>query len=239
MQAAALPLVSAHMKLTHLAHGLTLILIAITAWLAFQANEESKKANAKMDRLTAQATSMGSFQPDLAASSGSMLPAPVVTPAAQASQTPSSSVSLSSVPAAQPSAPVVPPPVMSQAGGNEPTAASLAKEALPSTTPAAVPAAAPGQLTPLQKRVKESPSLGEVQDFVAEHGFVTFKVVEDSGLKPGMKFDLRRDSAVVGRITIEAIEGTEVIANLDPKSVPAGVAVQKGDDIISVVMVQP
>lgn len=223
------------MKLTHIAHGLTLILIVVTAWLAFQANEESKKANAKMDRLTAQATSMGTFRPDaVETNGGSMLPSAAVIPTATP---PTASVS----PGSASSVPAVPPPVMPAATPEQPTAAALAREVMPpASSPVAAPVAAavPGVLTPLQKRVKEAPSLGKVQDFVAEHGFVTFNVVEDSGLKPGMKFDLRRDAAVVGRITIEAVEGKEVIANLDPKSVPAGVAVQKGDDIISVVMVQ-
>lgn len=208
------------MKLTHIAQGLTLLLVIVTVWLAWQANEESKKANAKMDRLTAQATSMGSFNPatiPTGVEEGSLLPPVTAPPPAPAPVQPT----VAAVPV------VAPPPAA------EPTAAELARAAQP--TPAPAPALAPGELTPLQKRVKEAPSLGKIQDYVAEHGFVTFQVVSDSGLKPGMQFDLRRDSSVVGRIKIDIIEGTDVIANVDPKSVPAGVTVQKGDEIISVI----
>ncbi len=206
------------MKLTHIAQGLTLLLVMVTLWLAWQAGEESKKANAKMDRLTAQATSMGSFSASVQ-EQGSMLP-PVTAP------------SLPPEPA--PAVPTAPVPVVNSTfpPADEPTGAELARASLPASAPVTVQ---PGELTALQKRVKEAPSLGKVQDFVAEHGFVTFQVVADSGLKPGMQFDLRRDAAVVGRIKIDFIEGTDVIANLDPKSVPAGVTVQKGDEIISVI----
>jgi len=211
------------MKLTHIAQGLTLLLVIVTVWLAWQANEESKKANAKMDRLTAQATSMGSFS-QAAFEQGSLLP-PVAAPAPAAPEpeSPPASASFSpGIPVVNPAPPAV----------SEPTGAELARASLPAPAPTGL---APGELTPLQKRVKDAPSLGKVQDFVAEHGFVTFQVVADSGLKPGMQFDLRREASVVGRIKIDIIEGTDVIANLDPKSLPAGVTVQKGDEIISVI----
>jgi len=208
------------MKLTHIAQGLTLLLVIVTVWLAWQAGEESKKANAKMDRLTAQATSMSSFNA-AAQEQGSMLP-PVAAPSLPPEPAPAVVAAPSPVPVVN--------PTFTQA--DEPTGAELARASLPVSSPAEIK---PGELTALQKRVKDAPSLGRVQDFVAEHGFVTFQVVADSGLKPGMQFDLRREAAVVGRIKIDIIEGTDVIANLDPKTVPAGVIVQKGDEIISVI----
>jgi hypothetical protein len=215
------------MKLTHIAQGLTLLLVLATVWLAWQASDEAKKANAKMDRLTAQATSMGTFPsgPASAASNEpSLLPAPTAALPVQPTAPPAS-------------ASITPPiPVVETAGNtapsSEPTAAELARAATPS---APAPALPPGELTALQKRVKDAPTLGKIQEFSPEYGFVAFQVVEDSGLKPGMKFDLRRDAAVVGRIAIDHIEGVNVIANLESKSVPAGVVVQKGDEIISVI----
>jgi len=224
------------MKLTHIAHLLTLVLLAITAWLAYQATEESRKANAKMDRLTAQQTSLTAplMQSVTMESDPSLLTPPTVAnlaaPAVPVVSAPGGS-SLPTPPAAPP----------------EPTAASLAAAGAPAVsaaptmvmTPAApaapVTLAAPAALTPLQRRVKDAMSLGKVKDVVPEHGFVTFQAPGDVGLKAGQQFDLRRNAAVVGRITISAIEPDAVVANLDPKSVPSGLSVQAGDEIISII----
>ena len=108
-------------------------------------------------------------------------------------------------------------------------------------TPAPAVAAAPDAplpLTPLQRRVKDSPSLGKVKEVVADQGFVTLDAGTKQGVQKGLKFDLRRDSAVVGRISISDVEETEAVADLDPKSVPAGVTVKAGDEVISVILAQ-
>jgi hypothetical protein len=211
-----------YMKLTHIAHLLTLVLLAITAWLAYQATEESQKANAKMDRLTAQQTA---------------LTAPTMQSVTMESD-PSLMNSRSTV-ASAPALPVVSapaasslPPPPAAPTPPEPTAASLAAAGAPARP---VTLAAPAALTPLQKRVKDAMSLGKVKDVVPEHGFVTFHAPGDVGLKEGQQFDLRRNAAVVGRITISAIEPDAVVANLDPKSVPSGLSVQAGDEIISII----
>ena len=222
------------MKLTHIAQALTLALLAVTAWLAYQATEEARMANEKMDRLTGRVTAAAADAAIAASqSAGSMLPAPAPPPAPDQAVPPSQPA-----PAAPPAATAATPSAPQTAP--EPTAAALARAGNPQAAASApagsAPAPAAAQLTPLQKRVLDAPSLGKITDVVPQHGFVAFKVPEGSGLKTGMKFDLRRNSAVVGRITVAAIEPDAVVADLDPKSVPAGVSVQVGDEVISIIM---
>jgi hypothetical protein len=100
------------------------------------------------------------------------------------------------------------------------------------------PVIAEAVLTPLQRRVKDAPSIGAVKEFVADQGFVTLAAGTKNGLKEGMKFDLRREASVVGRVTITMAEEAEAIADLDSKSVPAGMTVKAGDELISVVLPQ-
>lgn len=90
-------------------------------------------------------------------------------------------------------------------------------------------------MTPLQRHVKESPALGKVVEAVPEQGFVVLDTTSKQNVKTGMLFDLRRDAAIVGRVTVSAVEDTGTVANLDPKSVPAGISVQTGDEVIAVI----
>ena len=222
------------MKLTHLAHLLTLVLLAITAWLAYQATEESRKANAKMDRLTAQQASLTA--PTMQSVTMESDPSLLNTPKAASTPVAPAPVPVVSAPASS----SLPPSPTAPVAAPEPTAAALAAAGAPpapvvAASTAPVTLAAPAALTPLQRRVKEAMSLGKVKDVVPEHGFVTFQAPGDVGLKVGQQFDLRRNAAVVGRITISAIEPDAVVANLDPKSVPSGLSVQAGDEIISII----
>ena len=227
------------MKLTHFAHALTIALLLVTAYLAYESLEESKRASEKLNRLTAQYPGAGSPAPV------SEIPVPGLPPSSPEAALPVVAATPSLPPTPLPTpAPVVP------SVSTEPTAASLAAVAgspglpqPPAATeptalpPSAAPAGQPAPLTPLQRRVADAPSLGKISEVVPEHGFVTFSAPADVGLKEGMKFDLRRQAAVVGRITIVAVEPGAVLANLDAKSVPAGLSVQQGDEVISVIMV--
>jgi hypothetical protein len=90
-------------------------------------------------------------------------------------------------------------------------------------------------MTPLQRHVKESPALGKVVEAVPDQGFVVLDTTSKQNVKAGMLFDLRRDAAIVGRVTVSAVEDTGTVANLDPKSLPAGISVQAGDEVIAVI----
>lgn len=220
------------MKLSHFAQALTLALIAVTAYLAWQAQQEASKANAKVDQFTQQQKAVAAAQAEASASlvPGLATPMPMAAPAPSASSLPPLPAAPTPAPARMPALPGPLPAVA------EPPIQTASR---PAGSPAATVAPAPSdmpQLTPLQRRVKSSPALGKVKEALIEQGFVALDVGSKSGVKAGMKLDLRRDSAIVGRITVTSVEEGESIADLDLKSVPAGVKVQVGDELISIVL---
>ena len=271
------------MKLSHIAQALTLALVAVTAWLAYQAQEESARTTAKLDQFTqqqqkavaAQAEASAALIPGLStplqspSTAGSLPPLPQVpasTPAPVAPAPAAAPTTAAAKPAASP-LDIVPPPLPGPmpAPGSAPKAAAPAAPvastpapapsapaatASPAAPPAAsastgtaggpAPAIAPPPTaplyTPLQRRIKDSPAVAKVKEAVGDQGFVTIDAGSKAGLKQGLKFDLRRDAAVVGRITISVVEEGEAVADLDPRSVPAGMTVQAGDELISVVL---
>ena len=243
------------MKLSHFAQALTLALIAVTAYLAWQAQEESSKANAKMDQFTQQHRALAAAQADASASLVPGLTTPLAMPSSATA--PSSLPPLPTVQAAPAPvpAPVAPPapislPAPQTALAPAPAAVPQLPGPLPEVAakPASVPAGSPvasttpapstveAVLTPLQRRVKSSPLIGKVKEALMEQGFVAVDVGTKHALRKGMKLDLRRDSAIVGRITVTDVEENEAIADLDLKSIPSGVKVQAGDELISVVL---
>jgi len=144
------------------------------------------------------------------------LPGSAKKPEPPAAPSPVSKPSVATAPSTTPA-----PAATTSAGGPAPSMASVPTQPL---------------MTPLQRRIKDSPSVAKVKEAVADQGFVTLDAGSKAGLKEGLKFDLRRDSSVVGRITLTIVEEGESVADVDPKSIPEGVKVQPGDELISVVL---
>ena len=254
------------MKLAHLAQTLTIALLICTAYLAWQAQQEAATANAKFDRLTKQAESALKVSDQLSEGLVPGLTMPMQIPGASKAPTSVASAPqateltkemLPPLPKPLPSAPEVPAqkvtasispppavapstPTLGSAGTPAPSVAAAptapTQSAPASPAKAGVDPSAPLPLTPLQRRVKDSPSLAKIKEVVLDQGFVTLDAGTKVGLQKGLKFDLRRDSAVVGRISITDADEAEAVADLDPKSVPAGVTVQTGDELISVII---
>ncbi len=254
------------MKLTHFAQALTLTLVAVTAYLAWNGQGESARAyaatNARLDRLAQAQQAQQAMQP-IQMPAGSVPPPLTAQPAAAAVadaslvptlSAPRQATTLSpAVPftPAVPATPAVPlTPIASLTSASKTVASGFGMAGAPTTIPMTpepptsglagsaptLPAApAPVSLTPTQRLVKGAPALGKVTAVVKEHGFVTLNAGKSKQVTVGMKFDLRREAGVVGRIQITEVEEGESIADLDPKSVPSGVDVQQGDDVIQVV----
>jgi hypothetical protein len=225
------------MKLAHIAQALTIALLVCTAYLAWQTQQEASVMNAKFDRLTKQAESAIKVSEQLSEGlvpgltmpmqipSVKVQPAPKATPELTKEMLPPLPKPLAVVPSGEaplPKTVVTPAPVVGSAGTPAPSVAPAPDAPLP--------------LTPLQRRVKDAPSVGKVKQVVLDQGFVAIDAGTKQGLQKGHKFDLRRESAVVGRVSITDAEEAEAVADLDPKSVPAGVTVQIGDELISVIL---
>lgn len=223
------------MKLAHVAQGLTIALLLITAWLAWEAREESAAANAKVERLT-KASQVSAAPVDPALTMNAPLIAPVAPPPASvpsapqpAAQKATASITPPEKPA-EPAKPLTMPPLPKPLVMPPPGSAGSPAPSVANAPDAPLP------LTPLQRRVKDSPALGKVKEVVMDQGFVTLEAGTKQGLQKGMKFDLRRDSAIVGRITVSNVEDGESVADLDPKSVPAGITIKPGDEVISQIL---
>lgn len=91
----------------------------------------------------------------------------------------------------------------------------------------------PKSYTPLQVKIKSLPAIAKVKSFNADYGFVELDAGKNRNLETGMSFDIRRDAMIVGKVRIgDTVEDALCIADVDPKSVPVGVVLQAGDEII-------
>lgn len=222
------------MRLTYIAFALTFVLIAITGYLAFDAQQEARDAKKQVDMLKRQT------QAQIAAGAVTPGQMPQIR-----SIPPPAPGQFASVPA--PSAPLtipagtgvasVPPlgrPSVAQGGGAPVTAMPSVTSPQPEMVPPSPAPAAPA-ITPLQRQILGMPVLGQVTSYHKDGGFVVIGAGKRQQLAPGMKFDLRRGSAIVGRVTLSTVEDNESVADLDPRSVPAGVIVETGDEVIQMV----
>lgn len=231
------------MKLAHFAQGLTLALLVCTAYLAWQAQQEAASANAKFEKLTRQAESALKVSDQLQEGLVPGLTTPVQLPSAPsvsakpavADATPAKEPELTKEMLPPLPKPLKLPPTPDFTPPPRPAVADTGSAGTPAPVVAAKPEA-PLPLTPLQRRVKEAPSIGKVKEVVLDQGFVTLDAGTKHNVQKGTKFDLRREAAVVGRITVTDADEAEAVADLDPKSVPAGVTVQAGDEVISVML---
>ena len=167
--------------------------------------------------------------------------APVApAPAATSPTLPSPKVSQPLTEAAPPSRPAgSPPPVPAPpmaAATTAPVTSASAPAGSPPIAEAPVPTPGPAPLTPAQRLVKSAPSIGKVKEFVADQGFVVLSAGSKQGINQGLKFDIRRDASIIGRIKITNADENEAVADLDFKSVPTGVTIREGDEIIGVVL---
>lgn len=203
------------MRLTHFALALTILLLCITGYLAWEGQEAARGAREELAFVKKQQT-------------------------AQANAAPSTNqqVQLPTIPAASISPPA-PGSIAPQAPTAElPTAGASTLPGGGMTIPKTiVEAEAKGintnTLTPIQKQVQDAKPVGKIKAVVKEQGFVVLDVGSNQGLKKGQPFDIRRGNAVLAKVIVtDTIEPNEAVADLDLASIPAGVTLEPGDEII-------
>lgn len=203
------------MRLTHFALALTILLLCITGYLAWEGQEAARGAREELAFVKKQQT-------------------------AQANAAPSTNqlVQLPTIPAASISPPA-PGSIAPQAPAAElPTAGASTLPGGGMTIPKTiVEAEAKGintnTLTPIQKQVQDAKPVGKIKAVVKEQGFVVLDVGSNQGLKKGQPFDIRRGNAVLAKVIVtDTIEPNEAVADLDLASIPAGVTLEPGDEII-------
>jgi len=207
------------MRLIHFAQALTLILLAITGYMAWEGQQAARGAKRELEHLKKT----------------------------QAAEEAAKPVGMAALPAVAPATTISPPAPGTVAPAAEETPGLMAG-GLPGgglTVPKTVVAAeAKGintnTLTAMQQKVLAAKPVAKLKAVVREQGFVVVDAGSKAGLKKGQKFEIRRDSAVLARVVIaDTIEADEAVADLDLSSVPAGVTLEPGDEIIEPVSSAP
>ncbi len=214
------------MRLIHFAQALTLILLGITGYLAWEGQQAARGAKRELEHLKkAQAAEEAAKPVGIAA-----LPSAPTTP--PVTITPPAPGTVATAPAA---------PATEETPG-------LMAGGLPGgglTVPKTVVAAeAQGintnTLTALQQRVLAAKPVAKLKAVVREQGFIVVDAGSKAGLAKGRKFEVRRDSAILARVVIaDTVEADEAVADLDLASIPAGVTLEVGDEIIEPVSSAP
>jgi hypothetical protein len=118
-----------------------------------------------------------------------------------------------------------PSPGASRAG-SIPGAVSLP----PGMNPADI--APPPAMTPRQRVISAAPVLAKVTEYQKEFGFVVINAGAKRKLEKDMTFAIRRGGSIIGRIKVTEVTDEGSVADLPVDTVPAGVTIEVGDDVI-------
>lgn len=203
------------MRLTHFALALTFLLLCITGYLAWEGQEAARGAREELAFVKKQQSAQANAAPG----------------ADQQVQLPTIPAASISPPAPGSIAPQAPAAELPTAGASTLPGGGMT---IPKTI---VEAEAKGintnTLTPIQKQVQDAKPVGKIKAVVKEQGFVVLDVGSNQGLKKGQPFDIRRGNAVLAKVLVtDTIEPNEAVADLDLASIPAGVTLEPGDEII-------
>ena len=203
------------MKLTQLAFFMTFTLLGVTGWIAWDSHSQATGARNELEmyqRREAAGTRLPGFSPTSIAAQNAML------------------LKEQQILALQGAGKVT-------AADNSPIPGSLPQDgaaiSLPPVKPTLPPAVnTPPPLSPLQHRVMSMPALAKVLEYQKDYGFVILNAGSTKNVSTGSVFMLRRGSAIIARIKIGDVDNDTSVGGLDLKSIPAGVTVEVGDEVI-------
>jgi hypothetical protein len=204
------------MKLTHFALMMALGLLGLTTWLAWDARNDAKGAHNQLELVQQQKGS-------------------VANPAAM--QEKENQILMQQMAGKKGGAPAPAPPSTGMpAPAPAPTPVSPAvgagKRIDMSHTGTAALEAPPPPLSPRQQMVLSVPAIAKVKESHKEHGFVVITAGSNQKLEVGMTFAVRRGPGIIGRIKIDVVEDSDAVGNIENGSIPAGVSIESGDDVI-------
>jgi hypothetical protein len=91
---------------------------------------------------------------------------------------------------------------------------------------------APPPMSPRQRMISAAPVLAKVTEYQREFGFVVINAGTKRKLEKDMTFAIRRGSAIIGRIKVTEVSDEGSVADLPVGSVPPGVSIEVGDEVI-------
>ncbi len=208
------------MRLTHFAFALTFLLLCITGYLAWEGQEAKRGAMNEVELLKRkqEAREVASLNVS------SMMPLPSAPAASITPPAPGAIAAPSPPSITAPSPPSIAATSSLPGGGlTVPTSIRTAEAKGINTN----------TLTPLQKQVQDAKPIAKVKTVVKEQGFVIIDAGSKQGIQKGLAFDIRRGDAVLAKVRVtETVEENESVADLDLASIPAGVSIEPGDEII-------
>jgi hypothetical protein len=213
------------MKLTHIALVLTLGLLGLTTWIAYNEHVNNTSARNKLELYERH----GQPEPVMEAKEDQLVLDAMRKRAAAGSATaplPSLPPSPGGLPPAAMTPTAMTPSLPPQRIGTTPPEANL-----PHVSAASINAEPP-PLTQQQRLVAAAPAIAKVSEFQQQYGFVVVTAGSSRKLEKGMSFGVRHDGFLVGRIKITEVDQDSAVGDLDAKSVPDGVTIEKGDDVI-------
>lgn len=198
------------MKLTHIALVMALSLLGLTTWLAWDARNDARGAHNQLELVQQQKG--GASDPAMMREKENQVLMQQMA-GKKGAQTPSDAPSIPAPPAKNP---VV-------GGGSKINMSHTGAAALDATPP---------RLSQRQRMVMSVPAIGKVKECFIEHGFVIITAGTSQMIESGMTFALRRGPGIIGRIKITEVDKADAVGSIEKNSVPAGVAIETGDDVI-------
>ncbi|QIF04443.1 hypothetical protein [Roseimicrobium sp. ORNL1] len=199
-------------------------LIGVMGWLLFESNSKARGLSNKLEMLTR--------------AHGNDAAAPGGQPPSVAEQdliAGKEQELLNQMSRNQGSPGAIPPPVGRPAGsysapagspvGSLPGAMSLP----PGMNPADI---APPPMSPRQRMISAAPTLAKVTEYQKEFGFVVINAGSKRKLEKDMIFSIRRGGAIIGRIKVTEVSDEGSVADLPVDTVPVGVTIEVGDEVI-------
>jgi hypothetical protein len=205
---------------------ITLVLFGVMGYLMIDARNEARGASNELELMRRQQTAAPApTAPSPGPDAGTRPSRPAPTPEQLAAAARESEQLMAN---AATSAPLMLPPPQPAPGTPIPGAPGAgAGLANPAATQIA-----PMPPTPRQRQVMAAPPIARVDEVEVAGGFVVISAGAGRKIEAGMSFAIRRGDSIVARIQVTGVEEGSAIADIVRDSIPLGVTLQAGDDVI-------
>jgi hypothetical protein len=90
-------------------------------------------------------------------------------------------------------------------------------------------------LTDVQNTIATAPVLANITEANTQYSFVVMDAGENKNISVGDTYSIRREHMIIGEAVIDTVEPAAAVANVKASSVPAGLVIQKGDQVVEFV----
>ena len=87
-------------------------------------------------------------------------------------------------------------------------------------------------MTPRQRQIMGAPPIAEVKEYARDYGFAVITAGAGKKIEKGMGFAIRRGNAIIARVKVTEVEDGSAVVDVDPRSIPPGVIIETGDEVI-------